>query len=119
MLGPNVVTNWAVLGRSVAYPPCSSSSSSVFPAISLVFTCLFHLLFFFCVPSYISGVHFFLLLLSQPYLLCLNFFFFCFCVSSYISGVHHFRRDFCVFFFFYHFKSNHRGTHSVFVDGAC
>ena len=95
----------------------SSSSSFAFPAISLGFTILLHLLrsqlylwgspfFFFCVPSYISGVHhsssssafpaisleftiFLLLLLrSQLYLWGSPFFFF-FCVPSYISGVHH------------------------------
>ena len=95
-----------------------SSSSSVFPVISLGFNILLLLLlcsqlylwgspffFFFCVPSYISGVHHSssssvfpaislgftilpLLLCSQLYLWGSPFFFF-FCVPSYISGVQH------------------------------
>ena len=111
-------------------PSCISgvhhSSSSVFPAISLGFTILLLLcsqlyltillllcsqlylwgspfFFFFCVPSFFSGVHhssfsvfpaislgstFLLLLPSQLYLWGPPFFFF-FCVPSYISEVHH------------------------------
>ena len=68
-----------------------ASPSSVFPAISLGF------IFFFCVPSYVSGLHF-LLLRSQLYLwasfsssaflaMSLGFIFF-FCVPSYVSGLH-------------------------------
>ena len=64
--------------------------------------------FFFCVPSYISGLHrspssssafpaislgftilLLLLLRSQLYLWASPFFFFFFCVPSYISGLHH------------------------------
>ena len=97
---------------------CFSTSSFVFPATSLGFTFLLHLLLcsqlhlwgspfffiFFCVPSYISGVHLsssfvfpaislgftvllLLLLCSQLYLWGSPFFFFC--VPSYISGVYH------------------------------
>ena len=94
-----------------------SSSSSDFPAISLGFTILLLLLhsqlylwrspFFFCIPSYISGLHYsssssvftaislgftilllLLLLCSQLYLWASLFFFF-FYIPSYISGLHY------------------------------
>ena len=57
-----------------------SINQSVSPAISLGF------FFFFCLPSYISGVHH----SSSAFLaISLGFFFFFFCVLSHISGVHH------------------------------
>ena len=105
-----------LLLRSHLYLWGSPSSSSAFPAISLGFTILLLLrsqlylwgspFFFFCVPSYISGVHLsspsssafpaislgftcllILLLRSQLHLWGSPIFFF-FCVPSYISGVH-------------------------------
>ena len=93
-----------------------SSSSSAFPAISLGFTILLHLLrsplyfwgspffFFFCLPSGISGVHhssssafpaislgftILLHLLAFPAYFWGSPFFFFFCLPSGISGVHH------------------------------
>ena len=77
-----------------------SPSSSAFSAISPGFTILLLLLrsmlylwgslffFFFCVPTYISGVHLLLLLRSPAISLEFTFFFFV-CIRSYIFGVHH------------------------------
>ena len=74
-----------------------SPSSSMFPAISLGFTFLLlpcsqlylwgSPFFFFCVPSYISGVHHSSSSVFPA--ISLGFTFFFFCVPSYISGAHH------------------------------
>ena len=81
--------------------PERSASSSVFPAISLGFTVIFFsappaislgftiFIFFFCVPSYISGLHHpsssVFPAVSLGFTIIIIFFF---CVPSYISGIY-------------------------------